>query len=149
MRRKSPSQRGASAVEFALVLPLLLLVLFGIIEFSVLFYNKAVITNASREGARQGIVFYANSAGNYTPLSNDGIKQVVLDYAQQYLITFSSSPSPLSTGDVTITRNPDPSERGGDLTVNVEYTYTYLVLPGLMNWGSTKKITAVTVMRME
>src|SRR5512143_3373870 len=49
-------QRGAAAVEFAMVLPLLLMVLFMIIEFSIALYDKAVITNASREGARSGIV---------------------------------------------------------------------------------------------
>ena len=49
-------QKGAAAVEFAIVLPLLLMLLFGIIEFSVILYDKAMITNASREGTRAGIV---------------------------------------------------------------------------------------------
>ena len=53
MRRKSSSQKGASLVEFALVLPLLMLILLGMIEFGLLLYNKQVITNASREGAGQ------------------------------------------------------------------------------------------------
>ena len=41
-------QKGAAAVEFAIVMPLLVLLTFGIIEFSILFYNKAMVTNASR-----------------------------------------------------------------------------------------------------
>jgi hypothetical protein len=48
-------QKGAAAVEFAVVLPLLVLLLFGSIEFGLLLYNQEVITNASREGARAGI----------------------------------------------------------------------------------------------
>ena len=52
IKNKTLSQSGASAIEFALLLPVLLLFLFGIIEVSILFYNKAMITNASREGAR-------------------------------------------------------------------------------------------------
>jgi Flp pilus assembly pilin Flp len=52
-------QRGASAVEFALLLPLLVLFVFGIIEFGAWFYDQAVITNASRVGARLGSVLYA------------------------------------------------------------------------------------------
>jgi hypothetical protein len=49
-------EKGTASVEFALILPLLLLMLFLIIEFSIILYDKAVITNASREGARHGIV---------------------------------------------------------------------------------------------
>ena len=57
IKSQTLNQSGASAIEFAFLLPVLLLFLFGIIEFSVLFYNKAMITNASREGARAGINF--------------------------------------------------------------------------------------------
>jgi Flp pilus assembly protein TadG len=49
-------EEGAAAIEFALLLPLLMLILFGIIEFGLVLYNQEVITNASREGARYGIV---------------------------------------------------------------------------------------------
>ena len=47
-------------VELAIILPILLIVLFGLIEFGFILYDKAVITNASREGARQGIVYRAD-----------------------------------------------------------------------------------------
>jgi Flp pilus assembly protein TadG len=48
--------QGAAVIEFALILPLLLLLLIGGIDMSLALYDKAVITNASREGARAGIV---------------------------------------------------------------------------------------------
>ena len=47
---------GVVAVEFALILPILLVIMFGIIEFGFVLFEKQVITNASREGARAGIV---------------------------------------------------------------------------------------------
>jgi Flp pilus assembly protein TadG len=56
IKSKLRETKGASMVEFALVLPILILILFGIIEFGILIYNQQVITNASREGARYGIV---------------------------------------------------------------------------------------------
>ncbi|MGD8892889.1 MAG: pilus assembly protein, partial [Desulfobacterales bacterium] len=58
MKRKIliEDQNGATVVEFAIILPLLIVFLFGIIEFGLLLYNKQVITNASREGARAGLV---------------------------------------------------------------------------------------------
>lgn len=45
-------QRGVAAVEFAFILPVLLLLLFGIINFGLLMYDLSVVTNAAREGAR-------------------------------------------------------------------------------------------------
>ncbi len=50
------NERGAVAAEFALLLPVLLTILFGIIEFGMIMYSREVVTNASREGARAGIV---------------------------------------------------------------------------------------------
>ncbi len=48
--------RGQSVVEMALVLPILLLILIGLIEFGRAFFIYAVVSNAAREGVRAGIV---------------------------------------------------------------------------------------------
>ena len=56
------SNRGAVAVEFALVLILLSLILFGTIEFGWAFFTKAIVTNAAREGARLAVTPSANDA---------------------------------------------------------------------------------------
>jgi Flp pilus assembly protein TadG len=48
-------QRGAAAVEFALVLPLLLSLLLGVIDFGVAFGQNVSLQGAAREGARQGV----------------------------------------------------------------------------------------------
>ncbi len=45
-------ERGAAMVEFALLLPLLLLVLFGLIDMGRMFLTQAMVTNGAREGAR-------------------------------------------------------------------------------------------------
>lgn len=50
------NQNGQSLVEFALVLPLILLILCCILEFGLIFYSYLVITHAAREGARAGAV---------------------------------------------------------------------------------------------
>ena len=49
------AQSGLAMVEAAIILPVFLLVMFAIMEFGIVLYDKAVITNASREAARSGI----------------------------------------------------------------------------------------------
>jgi Flp pilus assembly protein TadG len=133
-------QKGTSAIEFAIVLPLLIVLLFGIIEFSILLFDKAVITNASREGARAGMVF------SEPRLDDAGIGGVVITYCQNYLITFGNTGTALST---TVARGGSGST-GDPLTVTIGYHYDFLVLPGFINaLVGGIDLTARTVMRME
>jgi Flp pilus assembly protein TadG len=85
---RTRGQRGNALVEFALVLPLLLLILFGTIEFSIALYDKAIITNASREAARAGVVY------KVPQLTVAQIQSVATNYMQSHLITFGTSGSP-------------------------------------------------------
>ncbi len=55
-RLRRPSRRGTTLVEAAFVLPLLLLVLLGAIEYGWLLFNVQQITNAARQGARVAIL---------------------------------------------------------------------------------------------
>ena len=54
--RRLACDKGAELVEFALVLPLLLLVMFGIMDFGLLFQRYEAVTNAAREGARIAVL---------------------------------------------------------------------------------------------
>ena len=136
---KLQAQHGASAIEFALVLPLLVMLVFGIIEFSLALYDKAVITNASREGARAGIVQALNR-----PLCGE-ITGVVDNYCKNYLITFGAASTPATS----CSNSPCPGF-GQDLTVTVTYHYDFLVLPNFISSlvGGTN-LRAETVMRCE
>ena len=139
MTLKRDEEAGVSAVEFAIVLPVLILLLFGIIEFGILFYDKAVITNASREGARAGIVYRFPD-----PVTAAEIEQVVLDYCAGHLITFATTPS------LTIAADWTGYEAGDTLTVTALYDYQFLVLPNFVTAliGGIN-LAATTVMRME
>jgi Flp pilus assembly protein TadG len=56
-RRASRSgDQGASAVEFALVVPILIVLVFGIIDFGVIFAQQLSLNNAVRQGARSAVV---------------------------------------------------------------------------------------------
>jgi len=53
--RRRRGQRGATAVEFALVLPVFLTVVFGVIEYGWVFYQQFNLAGAVRDGLRQGV----------------------------------------------------------------------------------------------
>ncbi len=127
------NKRGVAAVELAICLPILLLLVCGSIEFGLLLYNQQVITNASREGVRAGIV-----AGTETA----DIIQIVENYCNGKLINLNGA-NELQTDAVTVS-GPDGAN---DLTVSVSYDYDFL-FGGIL--GFTDKIlSAQTIMRME
>src|SRR5687768_1788226 len=55
-RSRLVSERGQALIEFALIFPLLLLVMLGIVDFGFLFQRYEVLTNATREGARIAVL---------------------------------------------------------------------------------------------
>lgn len=59
MKKKTKrNEKGQALVEFALVLPLLLALVCGIIDFGWIYYNQITLNNAAREGARYAVVHY-------------------------------------------------------------------------------------------
>ena len=140
MRRlgKINNQNGAALVEFAIVLPVLLMLIFGMIEFSILLYDKAMITNASREGARAGIVYSFP-----TPVTTAAITQTVNNSLQTNLISLGGASAPtITAGQCTGSGMP--------LTVAVTYPYKFLVLPNFVqSLSGTITLNAQTVMRCE
>lgn len=111
-------QRGATAVEVAIVAPLLGLLFVGIINVGLLVWEHQVIQNAAREGAR-----FAALPVNCVPCSANqaqtlnNIKQFVVGYALQQNVTLDPS---------TITVNwayPIPS--GGDVLLGTQIVITY------------------------
>jgi Flp pilus assembly protein TadG len=137
-------ENGGTLSEFAIIGPFLFLLLFGIIEFGVLLHDRAIIINASREGARAGIVF-----SHPDPVSDTDIQQVVTNYCGTYLISLGSGSTSPTT---TITRNGNAP--GDALTVTINYTYQFLVFSNLLSLVSGGSIGPInlegeTVMRME
>ncbi|MET3963572.1 Flp pilus assembly protein TadG [Marmoricola sp. OAE513] len=53
-QRRSRDQRGSAALEFALIVPILVMVVFGIVDFGWAINRDTAVNNAAREGAREG-----------------------------------------------------------------------------------------------
>ena len=115
------SERGVAAVEFALVLPLLLGVLLAVIELGLMVYDQAVITQASREGARAGIVLREPK-----PTESE-IRQVVINHTQGALMTLRGSSAP----QVTVLQS-SPAAFPNPLQVTVRYTFSGLAVAPLL-----------------
>jgi Flp pilus assembly protein TadG len=144
-KSKMRNQRGAAMIEFALVSLLVLIpLLFGIIEFSLIFYNQAMITNASREGSRAAIVY---DEPRLPEAGINSITAVVNNYCQDNLITFGSA-TPVT--DAIPDACPDAAGSGSSISVTVDYQYDWLVLPSfLTDLIGQVNLSATTVMRCE
>lgn len=144
MKARMDNQKGTSAIEFAIILPLLVVFVFGIIEFGLLFYNKTMVTNASREAARAGIV-YRDPAVTVVEMQS-----VVDSYCGARLVSFGGGSSPTTT-----VPSGECANHGDELVVNVAYQYTFLLIPDFLTaffsggMPGSIDVSAVTRMRCE
>jgi hypothetical protein len=128
------NRRAAAAVEFALIAPVFFLLILGMIEYGRMVMIQQVITNASREGARQAVLDGSTTAA---------IDTLVRDYLQL---------GQVSPASAVITVAPDPptdAEFGDPITVTVAIPFDEVSwLPSPMYLGG-KTLSATTVMRRE
>jgi len=152
------AQRGTAIVEFALVLPILLMLLFGITEIGLMLYDKTVITSASRAAARQGVAFGENSTGQPVYLSASNIQSIATGGLSSMLIGLGTATQP----NVTITSCTASStctagtgcSPGNSLTVAVSYTFQGLVLGAMVSplpasFKNALTLTSSTMMSCE
>jgi TadE-like protein len=74
--RSRRSTRGQSLVEFAIILPVFLLIVFGILDFGRVVWANSAVTNATREAARYAIV-HGGSPDNACPVGPPGPETVI------------------------------------------------------------------------
>ncbi len=128
----SNTKRGQALVEFAIVIPVLLLVIVGIFDLGFAIYAQNMVSNAAVEGARTGIII--------SKQDSDIIDRV-----------HASAPS-LSNLQITI--NPTSprtvNDFGKPITVTVTYTYTPITpLIGQIVTGSGLPLKATATMNIE
>ncbi len=128
-RSRSERQRGTALVEFALVVPILVTLLFGVIEWGRALQTMVLVTNAAREGARRG------SVGD-----SDGQVQTTVT---NYLQASGLHPGQLAT---QISR----TTVGGRPQISVTLTYALdLLLPTMHLVPNPLPVSGNTVMRIE
>ena len=110
-RRNANRSRAAAIVEFAVVLPLLLTILFGIIEYGWVFMVRQTLQTAAREGCR--IAVLQTSTEPYTAVNNR-VTQVMAPTGLSYTVTMTHATvgSPVESVEVSVPYN-DVSLMGG------------------------------------
>jgi Flp pilus assembly protein TadG len=137
------SNRGAELIELAFVLPLLIVVIAGIVDFGFMFQRYLVVTNAAREGARIAVLPGYRLAD---------VEARVQAYVREGLGDDSITPS--TTLTTVAIDPPGPAPPVNAAQVVVQTTHNYLILGPLMgllggtSFGSVT-LTARSTMRVE
>jgi Flp pilus assembly protein TadG len=138
--RDTPRDRGAVAIEFALLLPVLLLLLFGIIDFGRALNASITLTQAAREGARFAAV--ADAIG--LPNTSAAVKDRTVAAATGLNLTSANVTPTTCTANET-----------GDATVKVTYVFKFITPVAAISsmlgstFGSSMTLTATGVMPCE
>jgi Flp pilus assembly protein TadG len=154
------SERGQAVIELALTLPLLLIVVFGIIDFGFMFQRYEAVTNAAREGARLGVLVPAVATpGMYTAANAQDRALAYLDASglsgglhtcNSGAIAPGTRCALMSTSTVTI---PSTTLTVDQVTMTVEYDHEHQFVGPLMNlFGGgfgTIRLKATVTMRRE
>ncbi len=131
------NRQGAAAVEFALVAPAFVLLVFGMIEFGRAIMVQQVMTNGAREGARLAIL------DSPTPTATT-VKSAVVTYLQTCGIPGAS------TSNVTIApTEPSTAKNGDSVTVTVQIPYSSVTWLPSPKFLGTKTLQVSCVMRRE
>jgi TadE-like protein len=137
------SERGAELIEFALVLPLLLFVIMGLVDFGFMFQRFEVVTNAAREGARMAVL------SGYTDAD---VEARVRNYLTTGGVAATASNATVATTDFNIPSGGVGPAMPGK-RVQVTYASPYLFLGPIAGWfgGSftSANLTGVAIMRKE
>jgi Flp pilus assembly protein TadG len=144
IRRRIRQERGAELIEMALVLPLLMLVIMGIIDFGFLFREMSVVTNAAREGARAGVL------PDYSADAN------VSNRVQQYLnasgisVTCPSADCVVASPTISVPA-PTGTFNARDVRVTIFHQFSFLGPIAALFGGSYSSValTGRAVMRVE
>jgi Flp pilus assembly protein TadG len=123
------NEQGQTMTEFALVLPVLALILFAVIQFGIVFNNYVTLTDATRAGARRAAV------SRQDPNRDSAVMDAVRNSASDLDSSKLAVPAPSSSWDP-----------GSDVTVTASYPYSISLLGLVVKSG---RLASTTTERVE
>lgn len=150
MASRGRDDRGAQAVEFALLLPVLLIIVLGIINFGYVFGQKLSLNQAVREGARLAVVSASADSTDIAGYVRDATGGLIPSPDPNVAVA-SDVQSPEPSGSFTSTGSQDCEDYsllGGQLRVRATFQSTWLIpIPYLPI--SAPNLTSEAVFRCE
>jgi Flp pilus assembly protein TadG len=149
-KRGLRSERGSVAVEFAIIFPILMLLVFGIIDFGHAWYMKHMMSDASREGARYATRYKTDATGHrILPSSLNVPNYVLTTWGLTSRLPADASPTVTPSGAAATEANASVLA-GEDFIVTITATKTWFVLGKLIpSLGTSKTLTVATTMTCE
>jgi Flp pilus assembly protein TadG len=112
-------EKGNITIEMALAMPVLLFLIAGVLDLGMLFWEKQVITNASREGARAAARAVDTGSTVKAEMTQAAVKAVVQNYLNQFAIkNLDGSPLVLNSGTFSYTWQDTASGKVLSVTLN-------------------------------
>lgn len=128
-RRTVRREDGNISVELALAMPLLLLLLAGSLDLGMLFWEKHIITNASREGARAAAKAKDTGSSVVAQFTKTQVRTTVQTYLNQFAVKALDG-TPLVLSDTTFQYTWASTGSGMVLTVTLnQIPYRMMLLP--------------------
>jgi len=137
------SEAAQTLVEFSLVLPIFLLLLFALVDFGRAFFSWQVVTNAAREGARAGAV-------------RSDAATIDTKMYQSFCSSWPDASScALDVSKISIVKTNVQGDRGSEVSVQMSFNFDYVTpigpMLGFIGGGALAEptITSTTSMRLE
>jgi Flp pilus assembly protein TadG len=151
-------ERGAEAVEFALVVPMFLLLVFGVVDFGYMINRDTLVNNASREGAREGSQNISSTSLNdikcrvrkaLASIEPPGLGADCLPSGTPPKVTLTITCRKPGNVNACTGSFPTDALAGGTVIVKIDYKHSWITPVGstIMSGGIT--LSKITEMRIE
>ncbi len=149
-RRRKNGEKGQALAEFALLIPIFLILMFAIVDFGMGFYSWITVTNSAREGARLGAVHPPLDVASSPCFGEASLDQCIEDRVRD------TADLPDQATKMTVTVTNAQGQSGESVVVKVDYQYDLITpLGGLVQLvsgstvGPTLSLSSTADMRLE
>ncbi len=149
-KRRENGEKGQALAEFALLVPIFLMLMFAVVDFGMGFYSWITVTNSAREGARLGAVHPPLTVTSSPCFGKASLEQCI------YERVLDSADLADEATKMTVTITNAQGQPGESVVVKVDYEYDLITpLAGLVQFvsgdtiGPTLNLSSTADMRLE